>query len=185
MKTWLRKLRGIVSIGALWGIVGSIFGLGLSTVITILWHDVLPTSTFRFISTLVIQHGIIGFILGTGFSSILTLADGRKTLNELTPGRAALWGALSGVGFMSITGLVFFGLDGQFPLEPFLYTTGLYGLLTAGLGAGTMSLAKRDKTALEEQNRRDALLQSADSDGTPRQFGPVWSPTEPSNKHIT
>lgn len=40
--------------------------------------------------------GGVGFVLATGFAIVLTATHGRRTLEELSPRKAALWGGLIG-----------------------------------------------------------------------------------------
>jgi hypothetical protein len=144
MKTWLRKLRGIVGIGAVWGFACSVLGLIVGAALSVVGELLLSMA----ISAL--GFGIAGFVLGSGFAVVLTIMDGRKTFEDLTTGRAALWGALAGVGSMITVILVGMGL-GTYSgaLVDFWASISISGAMTAGLAAGTISLARRAPGALE------------------------------------
>jgi len=78
----------------------------------------------------------------------LTMLEGRRTLDELTPGRAALWGALAGASLPAMWFLFFSG-----PLRSVLSTSeliplllgagGAYGALSACLASATVWIARR------------------------------------------
>ena len=158
MKTWLRKLRGVASIGATWGLACSVLGIAIGAIVSMIWHDILAFTVIKYVVNLALWYGIGGFVLGSGFAGVLTIMDGRKTFEELTRGRAALWGALTGVGVVTVTGLINLGLwlGRGFPLAelippfvPALVVMTCFGAVTAGLGALTVSLARRGSAELE------------------------------------
>ncbi len=149
MKTWLRKLRGVVSIGAIWGLALSVLGIAIGAIVSMIWHEILPSTVVKYVVNVALYYGIAGFLFGSGFAGVLTIVDGRKTFEELTPKRAALWGALTGVGVVTVVGLILMGLGDQFLLDQFVVTTCMCGAVTAGLGAGTVRLARRASAELE------------------------------------
>jgi hypothetical protein len=159
MKTWLRRLRGMVSIGAIWGLACSVVGFTIGAVVSLIWPEILPFTVVRYVATVALGYGIAGFVLGGGFAGVLAMMHGRKTFEELTRGRAALWGALTGVGVVTITGLINLGLwlSSGFPLArliplfvpTFVAMTCVFGAVTAGLGVLTVSLARRAPAELE------------------------------------
>jgi len=147
MKTWLRKLRGVVSIGAIWGFAFSVLGFAIGAVVSVIWPEILPFTVVKYVANLVLFYGVGGFVFGSGFAVVLTIMDGRKTFEELTLGRAALWGALAGVGSAFAVGLVATGLG--IPLTGFVASICSCGAVAAGLGAGTVSLARRTPAELD------------------------------------
>ena len=159
MKTWLRKLRGVVSIGAIWGLACSVLGFAIGAIVSMIWPEILPSTVVRYVVDLTLGYGVVGFVLGSGFAGVLATMHGRKTFEELTRGRAALWGALTGVGMVTVTGLINLGLwlGRGFPLAElipafvpsFVVMTCMFGAVTAGLGALTVSLARRGSAELE------------------------------------
>ena len=159
MKTWLRRLRGMVSIGAIWGLCSSVLGLAIGAFVSIIWPEILPFTVVRYVVTVALGYGVAGFVLGAGFAGVLATMHGRKTFEELTRARAALWGALAGLGVVTVTGLISLGLwlGRGFPLAEliplfvptFAVTTCVFGAVTAGLGVLTVSLARRAPAELE------------------------------------
>jgi len=139
MKTWLRKLGGVASIGATWGLACSVLGIAIGAIVSMIWPDILPFTVVKYVVSVALWYGVGGFVLGSGFAVVLTTVDGRKTFEELTLGRTALWGALTGVGLAIVVGLVV----GDTPLAVFVASASTIGAVTAGLAAGTLSLARR------------------------------------------
>jgi hypothetical protein len=175
MKKWSRKLRAIRGIGAIWSLVGSVLGFSLSAFVSIFWHDVLPTTVVDYVAFTTLQHAVIGFVLGSGFAGVLTILEGRKTLDELTPGRAALWGALTGVGFATALGLFLTsGLGVSITLALWVAMPGVYGAVTAGIAAGTVSLARRAPAELEA----GTPVNDSKVLGGAHQFGTIWAQTK-------
>lgn len=159
MKTWLRRLRGMVSIGAIWGLTCSVLGFGIGAFVGIIWPEILPFTVVRYVVAVTLGYGVAGFVLGGGFAGVLAAMHGRKTFEELTRGRGALWGALTGVAVATVTGLINVGLwlGRGFPLAElitgfvpvFVGMACTFGAVTAGLGALTVSLARRAPAELE------------------------------------
>jgi hypothetical protein len=158
VKTWLRRLRAVVSIGAIWGCALALVGLATAPVYLI-W---LPSYVApHLLVAAAVQWGVGGFVLGSGFAVVLMMMDGRKTFAELTRWRAALWGALAGVGLMLVLGLL---VGNPIPLTGVLVSIGMVGAVAAGLGAGTVSLAKRAPAELETGSVRQNSRLLTDSD---------------------
>jgi hypothetical protein len=159
MKTWLRRLRGMVSIGAIWGLSCSVLGFGIGAFVSIIWPEILPLAVVKYVGTVALGYGVAGFVLGGGFAGVLATMHGRKTFEELTRGRGALWGALTGVGVVAVTGMINVGLwlGRGFPLAELIpafvptlaVMTCMCAAVTAGLGALTVSLARRAPAELE------------------------------------
>ena len=162
MKTWLRRLRGVISIGAIWGFALSVLGLAIGAVVSMIWHEILPSTVVKYVASVALWYGVGGFVFGSGFAVVLTIMDGRKTFEQLTPGRAALWGALAGVGLTIVVGLVATELG--IPPTGFVAAICMCGAVAAGLGAGTVSLARRAPEALEAGTVLHESKLLADSD---------------------
>ena len=150
MRIWLRKFRGMLGIGTLWGLIGSVVG-GIGGLISgIVGGGSFPGT----VATGMFWVGSVGFLLGSGFAGVLMVMERRRTLEELTPGRAAIWGALAGAAVPAVGILISVGLSGSVLSLSELVVVGLaaagsYGALTAGLAAGTLALAKKAPAALE------------------------------------
>lgn len=150
MRSWVRRLRGVLSIGTLWSAAGLTFGAVAGLVASVIGGVPL--------STAVLEWGVgsaaIGLILGTSFATALTVLEGRGTLAELTLKRAAACGALAGLA-VPLAALGVLLVAGGPPLSfgtvlpVFLSATLSYGLLGAGLAAGTVAVAQRAPDELE------------------------------------
>ena len=153
IKQWLRRLRGVFGIGALWGIAGTAVGSIAAVAISV-------AAGLPFVETLLevgLGVGGLGFVLGSTFAGLLTTLERPRTLEELTPRRAAGWGAAAGGGVALSVGVYFFaslgGAGASIPVGQLLLAfasgIGAYAALTAGLAATTVALAKRAPQELE------------------------------------
>ena len=157
MGSLIRKLKAALGIGAIWGIAFGAVGTALGGLI----------STSSFLSSalgLGVVAGVAGLILGAGFGGLLSVMEGRRTLEELTAHRAALWGFVVGaagalvgtIAVVSLTNVVgtaesILGLVIPIGLQLTALAAGAasYGAVTAGLAAATVSLAKRTPSELQ------------------------------------
>ena len=136
MKTFLRKLRGVVSIGltwgSLWGVLMALVGVGIGI------FD--PDSIDPGESVLVVGAlmGLVGFVSGVLFGLLLAFAERRKTLRDLSLARVALWGALAAAVPPLLTGAA---ASMAFILCP----------LGAAFAAGSIALARRGEPRDEER----------------------------------
>jgi hypothetical protein len=153
MKQWLRRVRGILGLGSLWGLAGSAVGAIVGIVAR--FFGGLPPGDY--LIDWVLGAGGLGFVLGAGFAGFLTMMEGRRTLEELSPGRAAVWGALAGASVPALWFLLFFSffsgpLRSVLPIaEMFpvlLGAAGAYGALSAGLASATVWVARRAPSQL-------------------------------------
>lgn len=150
MGDWLRRLRGALGIGAVWGAAGSIVGALGAVAGNLFVGTPLLASMIDF----GLGAGFAGFLLGTGFAGILTLVERRRTLEELSATRAGLWGAVAGAvvpaGVLILNSAM--GWNPAIPLQQLfpvvLGASTAYALLTGVLAAGTVSIAKRTPEGL-------------------------------------
>ena len=145
MKKWLRRLRGVLGIGALWGAAGGIVG-SLAGLLGALYGGA-P------LLQVVLEFGLgaagLGFVLGSAFAGVLAVVERHRRFEELTSRRAALWGGLVGLVLPILMLAVSFvpELGAAISLRQLLLAMGAgslsYGALTAGLAAATVALARR------------------------------------------
>ena len=89
----LRKLKAVLGIGSIWGIAAGAVGTALGGLSSLPTGSFLSSALFSGVGA-----GVAAFVLGVGFGGLLSVMEGRRTLDELTAHRAALWGFVVGVG---------------------------------------------------------------------------------------
>ena len=150
MKQWLRRLRGVLGIGTLWGVAGTALGTVAGLIVSV-------SGGLPLLDTLVefgLGAGGLGFVLGSGFAGVLTMLERRRTLDELSPGRAALWGGMAGAAAALVVGISLLPelgaiLSVRQLVLLFVAAPGSYGALSAALAAGTVALARRAPAELD------------------------------------
>jgi hypothetical protein len=97
--TWLRHIRRAFFSAVIWGVLWAPLGV----ITGILWD---PSDSMD--EPWIALGAYPGFLCGLVFCLVLAIADKRRSLEEISPARAAAWGALSGVLVMAIpmTGLL-------------------------------------------------------------------------------
>ncbi|MEM7415842.1 MAG: hypothetical protein AAF389_10130 [Gemmatimonadota bacterium] len=136
----MRRLKGALGIGLLWG--ATWFGAGLLLMVGAL----LLTGSTGADVPYPIGFGILGFVGGLGFSGLLGVIGSRRRFDELSmPGFAAL-GATGGIMLATVFALATSSVDGwEFwaNLTGFSASFGTGGALAA---AGSLALARRATT---------------------------------------
>ncbi len=150
MTRMLRKLRAALGLGSLWALAGTTAG-ALVGLITSAFGGMLLPQLFE----LAVGAGVIGFALGIGFAAALVALEPCRTLDDLSTGRAAIWGALAGaalsLGVLVVTAVPVFGTGILHPrlLVAALATSGAYGAVSSILAALTVELARGAPPRLE------------------------------------
>lgn len=138
MERWTRRIRGAVGIGLTWAAAWFIAGMVLLVIVGPHAADV----------PFPLGFGLLGFLAGITFSGILGLAEGRRSFQQMSIPRFALWGGLGGFVFSAL----FVTATG---LGPWAYL-GLGGIFSASgavCAAGSLAMARRadDSGALEDK----------------------------------
>jgi hypothetical protein len=162
MKKWLQRIRGAVGIGLTWAAgwapVGAITGWVTGIILGFPLGGIAANYAVMF--------GVLGFIGGAIFSTVLSLAEGRRSFNQLSLPRFVAWGAFGGLllGGLAVTaellgaGLTILGA----------VIVGASTLLGAGSAAGTLVIARAaDGQALlkEGEDVAQAGLTGAEAPG--------------------
>jgi len=137
MRSFLRKLRGALSIAVTWGGVWAAIFAAIAFVIGIVDPDSIDAGEgpVRIAGI----GAMFGFISGAVFAALFTATEGRKTLRDLSLGRAALWGAVATAAFPLLT-----------PVANSMLI--IFCPVGAALGAGFVAVAKRGElTGAPEQ----------------------------------
>jgi hypothetical protein len=101
MSRFLRNLRGALGIAATWGVSWALIGATLSIITGI----VDPPSIDAGEGPLPIGaiFGAVGAISGFAFGLVMSFAERRRSLRDLSIGRAALWGVLGAAALPLLT----------------------------------------------------------------------------------
>jgi hypothetical protein len=95
--TWLRHLRRAFLTALTWGVLWAPLGV----VAGIIWD---PNDSMD--EPWIAVGAYPGFLCGLVFCVLLSIADRRRGLDELSPSRAAAWGALAGLIVMALPSLL-------------------------------------------------------------------------------
>jgi len=130
MKKWLRRIRGMVGMGVIWGMVW--FAAGLLVLLAIFLVGA-PGADVPF----PIGFGLLGFCAGVTFSGILGVIEGRRRFDQMSLLR---FGVLGGAGGLLFSGIFIFmtdlGWDVLVVLGPVFTLSGV------GCAAGSLALAR-------------------------------------------
>lgn len=136
MTKWLQRARGAIGIGLTWAAgwapIGALTGWGTATVLGF------PIGVVT--TNYAVLFAVLGFIGGTIFSTVLSLAEGRRSFEQLSLPRFVAWGALGGLllgGLAVAAGVLGAGLSALGAV-----IAGASTLLGAGSAAGTLAIAK-------------------------------------------
>lgn len=159
MGRWLRRIRGALGMGLLWGVAW--FGAGLAIMLTAL---VLTGSTGADVPYPV-GFGALGFIAGVVFSIVLGIVERNGRFDEISMGRFAGWGAVGGFIFATLfTGTVTL-LDDPGFMENLLFLGPIFGAAGAGCAGGALAIARKaDDDPLLSAGSDELLTGGRDSD---------------------
>jgi hypothetical protein len=127
MNPLLRKLRGVIGTGLAWGTAWATIMAAVGVVVGVLRPEEIDPGEGPIVVGAIM--GMVGFVSGLAFGALLSFAERRKTILDLSPGRAALWGILASAVFPLLTGRA----DAVFVLCP----------LGAACAAASVALARR------------------------------------------
>ena len=141
MKKWLRRIRGAIGMGLIWAMAW--FGAGLVLLLIVGFGAAeVPFPLF---------FGLLGFLAGVTFSGVLVLAEGRRSLDQMSLLRFAGWGA---VGGLLLSGSLV--LAAALGVSAFLVLGPVFAVAGAGSAAGSLMLARMAE---------DRALPGASADG--------------------
>lgn len=136
MKRWLRRIRGAIGMGLTWAVAW--FGAGVILLLVVGFGAADVPFPLGF--------GMLGFFAGVAFSVVLGLMERRRTFEQMSLPRFAVWG---GVGGLLLSGIFVFlaGLGG----ETLLILSPVFALSGAVCGTGSLALARmaEDRKSLD------------------------------------
>ena len=127
MRKWLRRIRGALGMGVIWGAAWGIVG---SLPRWVLGYN--PDAPFPII------FGILGFLGGVTFSGLLVLTEGRRRFDQMSLPRFAGWGALGG---LLLSG--FFARVASLSWGDVLMVAPTFALACAVCASGTLAVARQ------------------------------------------
>ena len=130
MKKWLRRIRGMVGMGVIWGMVW--FAAGLLVLLAIFLVGA-PGADVPF----PIGFGLLGFCAGVTFSGILGVIEGRRRFDQMSLLR---FGVLGGAGGLLFSGIFIFMTD--LGWDVLVVVGPVFTLSGVGCAAGSLALAR-------------------------------------------
>ena len=101
MRAFLRKCRGALGISVTWSAAWALIFAGMVVVIGFFDPDSIDPGEGPLRAATI--GAILGAVSGAAFAALLSFAYGRKTIRELSAGRAALFGAIGTALFPLLT----------------------------------------------------------------------------------
>ncbi|HET7461913.1 MAG TPA: hypothetical protein VFJ82_11725 [Longimicrobium sp.] len=144
MRKWLRRIRGAIGMGFIWGAAWS----GAGTVAR--WVFGIETDL-----PLPLLFGGLGFIAGVTFSGLLVLTRGRRGFDQMSLPRFAGWGAVGGLLLSAL-----FVRGASYGWGEVLAISATFAVASAACASGTLAVARRAV-------RRELPLRPAEA-GLPR-----------------
>jgi len=127
MRKWLRRIRGAIGMGFIWGAAWSAVGLIPRWLL-----GFNPDAPFPII------FGVLGFIAGVTFSGLLALTEGRRSFDQMSLPRFAGWGAVGGLLLSAV-----FAKAASLGWGDVLAVAPTFALASAVCASGSLALAKR------------------------------------------
>ena len=127
MRTWLRRIRGAIGMGVVWGAAWAVVGS-------------VPRWVFGFNTDapFPIIFGVLGFVAGFIFSGLVVLAERRRSFDQISLPRFAVWGAIGGLVPSGI-----FARAASLAWRDVLAITPTFALAGAICASGSLALARR------------------------------------------
>jgi hypothetical protein len=141
MQKWVRNIRGSVGIGFAWGAAWAAAGMVL-TVITRFQSD----------APFPLVFGILGFFAGVTFSALLALTQGRRSLDQMSIPRFAVWGSIGGLLLSGI-----FGKAASLGLGDMLAIAPTFALASAACASASLAIARRAVRRQLPDTREDTV----------------------------
>ncbi len=103
MGTMLRRLRGVLGIAATWGVACAALFVG-AFVLTWMF-DPASIDPGEGPGRVAVIGAALGLTAGAAFAAVLAVAERRKTIADISLGRAALWGGLGTATVLLLTAM--------------------------------------------------------------------------------
>lgn len=148
MKEWLRRIRGAFGMGMAWALAWFCGGIAVLAIVGFGAADV----------PFPLLWALLGFLAGVTFSGILAVAEGRRSFDQMSLPRFAVWGAVGGLLFSGLFALIV-ALGGDTVVLEHLGALGpVFALAGAGSAAGSLALARvAEERGRDDDGSRDRL----------------------------
>ena len=132
MGKWLRRIRGAIGMGVIWGAVWGAVGM-------------VPRLIFGFVTDapFPLIFGVLGFTAGVAFSAVLVLTEGRRRFDQMSLPRFAGWGAVGGLLLSAV-----FSKAASLEWGDVLAIAPTFALASAICASGSLAVARRAAAAL-------------------------------------
>lgn len=142
MRTLMRRIRAALGTGALWGFLGAAVGAGLG----VLTGLVVPLPLGAAILNGAAALGLLGFASGTSFAIALSVADGRRTLTQLSAAKSSVLGGVVGAAYSAAL-LIAAGPPPE--LAILIPVSSIFAAMAASLAGGSVLIAQRSSHELQ------------------------------------
>ncbi len=160
MRSILRKLRGALGTALIWAVVWAVGGLAVATLLYMTTDVAVLGPFWELAPGYALRYGLWGLVGGALFSGALATVHGRRTLGELRPAWASLWGGLAGlligagvVGSLVATGTIPFRSE----LDGVALALSVFGGIGAATAVGTIMLAQKGTKEIESSDPQPAI----------------------------
>ena len=127
MRKWLRRVRGAIGMGFIWGAAWSGAGILLAVV-----------TGFKADAPFPLIFGVLGFIAGVIFSAFLALTEGRRRFDQMSLPRFAGWGAAGGLLLSAV-----FAKAASLDWGDVLVIVPTFAVASAVCASGSLAVARR------------------------------------------
>lgn len=127
MRNWLRRVRGAIGMGVIWGAAWSGAGMVLAAI-----------TRFQADAPFPLIFGVLGFISGVIFSAFLALTERRRSVDQMSLPRFATWGALGGLLLSAL-----FAKAASLGLGDVLMIAPTFALASAVCASASLAVARR------------------------------------------
>lgn len=158
----LRRLRGVASTALLWAATWGLVGAAAYAVMGIpgALAEGRPLSVGALVPSVLIGAlflSVYGLLSGAAFAGVLMLAERGRGIQDLSIRRVATWGAVGGIGILSLNAALIYLQGGGIPND-MMPVLAIMGLLGAGCAAGSLALARRaPRPETREESSRGVL----------------------------
>jgi hypothetical protein len=127
MRKSLRRIRGAIGMGLIWGAAWGLAGTMLAVV-----------TRFKADAPFPLIFGVLGFLAGLIFSAILAVTEGRRSFDQMSLPRFAVWGATGGFLLSA-----FFAKAASLGWGDVLAIAPTFAVACAACASGSLAVARR------------------------------------------